>query len=138
MITIFHRAERKVEAENKQREETLKQANSPKTAMMLEDVTTWNSTDVRDFLLKQNLTAMVPLCHGIAGNELMELYGMCRSNPSSMYRSLKFELLHGYHRLLPIATYLRFVTLMRSVCGDGAQTKMVFPTKAIDEVFADE
>jgi hypothetical protein len=84
----------------------------------MEDISTWNEANVHDFLMKNSLIAMIPLCDGINGEELSNLYVMCRANSSSMYRSLKFELLHGHHRILPISTYLRFISCMRAVCED--------------------
>jgi hypothetical protein len=84
----------------------------------MEDISTWNEDNVHDFLMKNSLIAMIPLCDGINGEELSNLYAMCRANSSSMYRSLKFELLHGHHRILPISTYLRFFSRMRAVCED--------------------
>jgi hypothetical protein len=88
-----------------------------------ENVTNWDEKGVRDFLLKHNLFAMVPLCDGITGDELSNLYVMCKSNPALMYRSLKFELLHGHHRILPISTFLRFNSRMRVLCDDGLPSK---------------
>jgi len=84
----------------------------------MEIISNWKEEKVRGFLLKNNLPAMVPLCDGINGEELSTLYAMCKANPASMYRSLKFELLHGHHRILPISTFLRFVSRMRVVCDD--------------------
>jgi hypothetical protein len=78
----------------------------------------WNEDNVRDFLMKHNLPSMLCLCDGINGEELSDLYEMCKTNPTSMYRSLKFELLHGHHRILPISTFLRFISRMRSA-GDN-------------------
>jgi hypothetical protein len=85
----------------------------------MEDISTWNEANVHDFLMKNSLIAMIPLCDGITGEELSNLYVMCKANSSSMYRSLKFELLHGHHRILPISTYLRFISCMRAVCENG-------------------
>ncbi|CAF5172120.1 unnamed protein product [Rotaria sp. Silwood1] len=78
----------------------------------------WNEDNVREFLLKHNLSAMAFLCQGINGEELFNLYTMCKTNSISMYRSLKFELLHGCNKILPISTYLRFMSRMRTVCDD--------------------
>jgi hypothetical protein len=82
----------------------------------------WNDKEVRQFLSEHNLMTMMPLCVGIAGEELVDLYQMCKVNPSAMYRTLKFELLHRQHRLLPIATYLRFFSRMRSICEIKLET----------------
>ena len=78
----------------------------------------WNRRKVREFLLKNNLLAMIPVCDGMNGEELFSLYKMCKSNSAAMFRSIKFELLHGHHRILPISTYLRFLSHMRVICND--------------------
>ncbi len=69
-----------------------------------ENILNWDEKGVRNFLLKHNLFAMVPLCDGINGEELSNLYIMCKTNSTSMYRSLKF---------------LRFSSRMRVICDDG-------------------
>ncbi|CAF4225318.1 unnamed protein product [Rotaria sp. Silwood2] len=68
--------------------------------------------------MKHNLSAMAFLCQGINGEELSNLYTMCKTNSISMYRSLKFELLHSCNKVLPISTYLRFMSRIRAVCDD--------------------
>lgn len=78
----------------------------------------WNQKKVREFLLKNNLMALIPICDGMNGEELFSLYNMCKRNSASMFRSIKFELLHGHHRILPISTYLRFISHMRAICND--------------------
>ncbi|UJR27608.1 hypothetical protein I4U23_008889 [Adineta vaga] len=98
----------------------------------------WSEGHVRDFLIKQNLIAMVPLCDGINGEELSELYVMCKANSTSMYRSLKFELLHGHHRILPISTFLRFMSRMRSVSDDGLSSNTQTVHKTEEEHSGDE
>ncbi|CAF4288127.1 unnamed protein product [Rotaria sp. Silwood2] len=67
-----------------------------------------------------NIKRMSILCDGFKGEELFDLYTMCKTNSILMYRSLKFELLHGCNRILPIYTYLRFMSCMRAVCDDGS------------------
>lgn len=52
---------------------------------------------------------ILPLCPGIDGHRLLQLYEMCLINRESMYQSLKFELNERHHRLLPIADYLNFL-----------------------------
>jgi hypothetical protein len=85
----------------------------------MENVSNWSEEKVRNFLWKNNLIGMIPLCDGINGEELSTLYAMCKTNAASMYKSLKFELLHNHHRILPISTFLRFMSRMRAVCNDG-------------------
>ncbi|CAF1341346.1 unnamed protein product [Rotaria magnacalcarata] len=89
------------------------------SSKMKSDIFDWTEKNVRDFLRKHKLTAMIPLCNRINGEELNELYSMCKTNSSTMYRSLKSELLHCYNKILPIAVYLRFMSVMRSVCDDA-------------------
>lgn len=103
-----------------------------------ENLSKWDEEDVHDFLMKNNLTAMVPLCDGITGEELSDLYAMCRANSASMYRSLKFELLHGHHRILPISTFLRFVSRMRAACEDGLPSNAVTVKKNSVPPFSDD
>ncbi len=85
----------------------------------LTEMSSWNETVVRDFLMENKLSPMVPLCEGITGEELLTLYAMCKTSSASMYRSLKFELLHVHHKLLPISTYLRFLSRVRLACADN-------------------
>ena len=101
-------------------------------------VSRWNEAKVRDFLIKQNLVSMIPLCDGINGEELSELYSMCKANSTSMYRSLKFELLHSHHRILPISTFLRFMSRMRSMCDDGLPSNSKTLKKTAVENMEDE
>ena len=58
---------------------------------------------------------------------------MCKTNPASMYRSLKFELLHGHNRILPIASFLRFISRMRAVCDDGSPSNTQTMIKTHEE-----
>ncbi|CAF4515379.1 unnamed protein product, partial [Rotaria magnacalcarata] len=97
------------------------------------DISNWSEEKVRDFLMKHKLTAMIPLCKGINGEELHDLYSMCKANSSSMYRALKFELLHGHNRILPIATYLRFVSRLGAAGGCDLSYNMNVYTKDLDE-----
>jgi hypothetical protein len=111
---ILFRAERKAAASEFETDEKEVSSQKGKT-----NISNWNEGNVRDFLFKHNLPSMIQLCDGINGEELSTLYTMCKANPASMYRSLKFELLHGHNRILPISTFLRFVSRMRAVCDDG-------------------
>ena len=104
--------------ESKDEAVVLDQPTVSKTKTSSDDVSSWSRKKVRDFFVQRNLTGMLPLCDGINGEELSTLYAMCQIRPSSMYRSLKFELWHAHHRILPIATYVRFIHQMRTVCPD--------------------
>jgi len=124
IVNDYFRAERKAARvfENpidEEEEEVVSRPVVTNAKVNKENILTWNEDNVHDFLMKNSLLAMIPLCDGITGEELSNLYAMCRANLSSMYRSLKFELLHGHHRILPISTYLRFISRMRAVCDDG-------------------
>ncbi len=128
IVNDYFRAERKVAtvSENPidEEEEVVSRPFVRKAKVNMANILTWNEDNVHDFLMKNSLLAMIPLCDGITGEELSNLYAMCRENSSSMYRSLKFELLHGHHRILPISTYLRFISRMRAVCDDGIPSYM--------------
>jgi hypothetical protein len=47
--------------------------------------------------------------------ELFDLYGMRRSSSVTMYRLLKFELLNGHQKDLPISTFLHFIDRLRAI-----------------------
>ncbi|CAF1511476.1 unnamed protein product, partial [Adineta steineri] len=126
------RVERKAIAEENASKNERKVSQAPpeiKLKSSLGNVSDWDEVNVRDFLLKENLLSMIPLCNGINGEELRDLYAMCKSNSASMYRSLKFELLHGHHRILPVSTFLRFMSRMRSACDNGSSSNTQTVTK---------
>jgi ethanolamine ammonia-lyase large subunit len=135
------RAEKKIEAKkivvDSDKEVTVIPQDAKNVNMNVGDVSNWTETKVRDFLLKQNLSPMIPLCDGINGEELMNLYTMCKTNSALMYRSLKFELLHGHHRILPIATYLHFVSRIRLACSNGLCTSSPTANKHPDVYLQD-
>ena len=114
--------EKRAMTESKDEAVILEQPVVSRTKSSSDDVSSWSRKKVRDFFVQRNLTGMLPLCDGINGEELSTLYGMCQMRPSSMYRSLKFELLHGHHRLLPISTYVRFIHQMRTVCPNSRKS----------------
>lgn len=112
-----------------------KRAN--KRDALLDHVEYWNRKKVREFLLKNNLLSLIPICDGMNGEELFTLYTMCKSNSASMFRSIKFELLHGYHRILPISTYLRFISHMRAICDDELPSILDIVKKTCDNELSD-
>ncbi|CAF3252843.1 unnamed protein product [Rotaria sp. Silwood2] len=109
-----------VSSENKNdvKEKVSNNRNTTNVKANKNNILNWKEDNVRDFLMKHNLSAMVFLCQGINGEELCNLYTMCKTNSISMYRSLKFELLHFCNKILPISTYLRFMSRIRAVCDD--------------------
>ncbi len=98
----------------------------------------WNEGNVRDFLMKHNLPSMLCLCDGLNGEELSDLYEMCQTNPTSMYRSLKFEVLHGHHRILPISTFLRFISRMRAASDNELPSNTHMIKKIPEDHFPDD
>ncbi|CAF2736382.1 unnamed protein product [Rotaria sp. Silwood2] len=100
------------------KEEVSNSQNTTNVKVNKNNILNWNEDNVREFLMKHNLSAMAFLCQGINGEELSILYTMCKTNSISMYRSLKFELLHSCNKVLPISTYLRFMSRIRAVCDD--------------------
>lgn len=105
------------EEKENHKEESLNSKNAPsKRSNKAVVVVSWDEGKVNEFLLKHNLTSMLPLLSQVNGEELYDLYDMCNTNAASMYRSLRFELLHHYGRILPISHFLRFMSRMRAVC----------------------
>ncbi|CAM4879741.1 unnamed protein product [Rotaria socialis] len=78
----------------------------------------WNEDAVQDFLAKNKLTDLLPICNGMNGNELCKLYGMCKSSPVGMYRSLKSELLRIHKLVLPISSYLHYMSRLADIDVD--------------------
>ncbi|CAF1178304.1 unnamed protein product [Didymodactylos carnosus] len=76
-------------------------------------IESWSEEDVINFLHENKLELMLPFCQQINGEELHFLYKMCKSNPNSIYLSLKSELYKTQHKVLPIATYVRFVNRLK-------------------------
>ncbi len=142
IVNDYFRAERKaarvIENPVDDEEEVVSRSAVKNVKVNMEDISTWNEDNVHDFLMKNSLIAMIPLCDGINGEELSNLYVMCRANSSSMYRSLKFELLHGHHRILPISTYLRFFSRMRALCEDVIPSKVPNVKKTHDIPISDD
>ena len=112
-------------------------SRAKKRNVLLDDVEYWNHRKVREFLLKNNLLSLIPICDGMNGEELFILYTMCKANSTSMFRSMKFELLHAYHRILPISTYLRFMSHMRAICDDELPTTLDIVRQTRNHDFSD-
>ncbi|CAF4263837.1 unnamed protein product [Rotaria sordida] len=88
--------EKKIEIDNQNKknvnEEIESHHNGREEAMNFDNILNWNENVVRDFLMRKNLSDFLPLCNEINGNELNNLYDMCRNNSALMYDALKFEL----------------------------------------------
>ncbi|CAM2701275.1 unnamed protein product [Rotaria socialis] len=96
----------------------VKSKSKPKMNDGMEKITKWDEQKVRDFLIQQNLVVMISICDGINGEELYNLYHMCKTNSALMYRSLKSELSKVHHGVLSISSYLHFVSRLATVCDD--------------------
>ena len=70
----------------------------------------WTQSDVLDFLYTQRLVQLMPLCDGMDGRALIELYKMCVSRSSKTFALLGYELKSTYKIKLPIAVYTRFIS----------------------------
>jgi len=142
IVNDYFRAERKaarvIENPVDDEEEVVSRSAVKNVKVNMEDISTWNEDNVHDFLMKNSLIAMIPLCDGINGEELSNLYVMCRANSSSMYRSLKFELLHGHHRILPISTFLHFVSRMRAADDNELPSNTHMMKKIPEDHFPDD
>ncbi|CAF3427646.1 unnamed protein product [Rotaria sp. Silwood1] len=127
-------------SENKDniKEEVANHQNTTNVKVNKNNILNWNEDNVREFLLKHNLSAIAFLCQGINGEELSNLYTMCKTNSISMYRSLKLELIHSCNKILPISTYLRFMSRIRAVCDDTLDTSAQTMNKSYEHDLLDD
>ena len=89
-------------------------------------INTWDKNDILDFLYDANLHAMMPLCESMTGQSLIQVFRMCQSKPSRLYRQLNHELrvrFKGY--TLPMGIYTQFLIEMEGLIGPAADA---FPT----------
>ncbi|CAF4789944.1 unnamed protein product, partial [Rotaria sp. Silwood1] len=120
------------------KEEVANHQNTTNVKVNKNNILNWNEDNVREFLLKHNLSAIAFLCQGINGEELSNLYTMCKTNSISMYRSLKLELIHSCNKILPISTYLRFMSRIRAVCDDTLDTSAQTMNKSYEHDLLDD
>ncbi|CAF3354066.1 unnamed protein product [Rotaria sp. Silwood2] len=115
----FSSTYKKIEIDNQKKENVNEEVedyhHEIEETINFDSIFNWDENVVRNFLIKKNLSNLLPLCNGINGDELNYLYGMCRSNSMLMYHSLKFELLKLHDKLLPISTYLHFLSCLDAV-----------------------
>jgi hypothetical protein len=141
IVNDYFRMEKKVEADNKNtegaKEKAEKHHDHIEEMMNMDSISSWNETVVRDFLMRKNLSDLLPLCNGINGEELRDLYGMCKSSSASMYHSLKSELLYVHDKVLPISTFLHFISQLRAICDGDLPLNRYIDNKYLAEYFQD-
>ncbi|CAF4239391.1 unnamed protein product [Rotaria sordida] len=134
--------EKKIEIDNQNKknvnEEIESHHNGIEEAMNFDNILNWNENVVRDFLMRKNLSDFLPLCHGINGNELNNLYDMCRNNSALMYDALTSELLKLHDKFLPISTYLHFMSRLGAVCADNLPLNPLIYRKYLEEYLHDD
>lgn len=96
------------------------------------NINEWSAAVVQEFLQHEQLSKMIPLCTGISGNELLSLYEMCKSSAVTMYHSLKSELSDVHRQVLPVATFLQFVTRVRVLLGDTNSFHICLPDDLLE------
>jgi hypothetical protein len=106
--------------------------------MKVDNILEWNETVVQDFLTKKHLSAFIPLCNGLNGEEFLDLYGMCKSNSVTMYRSLKSELLSNHEKVLPISTFLHFIHRLHLVDANDQPLNMYIYNQYLAEYLQDD
>ena len=106
--------------------------------MDMKNISKWNENTVENFLRKEGLSDLIPLCEGMNGAELLDLYGMCKSSSVTMYRSLKFELLNNHEKVLPIATFLHFIRRLRVVDGSNLPLNLYIYSEHLAEHSQDD
>ena len=112
--------------------------NELEEKMDLVNILSWNESAVRAFFTKKDLSVLLPICNGINGKELVDLYEMCRINSVSMYHSLKFELLTVHDKVLPISSYLHFIDRLRSVCDGRLPLNTCIYRKHLEDFLQDD
>jgi len=80
IVNDYFRAGRKIGTDKKNKEEDQNDHDEMEEKMKMDNVSSWSEIVVQDFLTRKQLSALLPLCNGINGEELLDLYGMCRSN----------------------------------------------------------
>lgn len=93
---------------------------------------------VEKFLTRKELSDLLPLCNGLNGEELLDLYGMCKTSSVTMYQSLKFELLKIHEKILPISTFLHFVNQLRAVNGSPLLSNGYVHNEYLEEHLKDD
>jgi hypothetical protein len=85
-------------------------ARQTKLDFMRKPINQWTESDVSDFLLAQRLNAMTPLCEGMDGYALLQLYKICASRRLRAYSVLKDELKSTGKMNLSLNIYSRFLS----------------------------
>lgn len=81
-------------------------------------ISNWSKTDILDFFYDASLHAMMPVCEAMTGQGLTQLFRMCQSKPSRLYRQINDELrvrFKGY--TLPMGIYTQFLIEMEGLIG---------------------
>ncbi|CAF1319669.1 unnamed protein product [Adineta steineri] len=123
--------------ENDVKEESQSDDNKSEETIDMDNVSSWSESVVRRFLKEKDLTDFLPLCDGINGQELIELYVMCKMNSVSMYRCLKSELLKIHDKVLLISTFLHFIERLRAVCDRGLPLDACICNNNLEECLED-
>lgn len=75
----------------------------------------WSENDVQDFLYTHQLNELMPLCENMNGQALVQLYNICLSQYHQTYNILSEQLKTSYKIILLIATYTKFLSIMKRV-----------------------
>ena len=81
-------------------------------------ISNWSTKDILDFFYDANLHAMMAVCESMTGQGLTQLFRMCQSKPSRLYRQINDELrerFKGY--TLPMGIYTQFLIEMEGLVG---------------------
>ncbi|CAF1273049.1 unnamed protein product [Adineta ricciae] len=78
----------------------------------------WTIDDVQQFLLKQHLESLLPICSQMTGTRLLAMYKMCLVNSPLMFQSLNNELVMSNtkekRQILTLSEYLQFLEETKS------------------------
>lgn len=81
----------------------------------LQYIERWSENDVQDFLYTHQLNELMPLCEKMNGQALIQLHNICLSQYHQTYNILCEQLKISYKIILPIATFAKFLSIMKRV-----------------------
>jgi hypothetical protein len=84
-------------------------ARQAKLDFIRKPINQWTETDVVDFLLAHRLNQLIPLCEGMNGRVLMQLYKICVAHRLKAFSVLKDELKWKDNTALPLGVYSQFL-----------------------------
>jgi hypothetical protein len=90
-------------------------ARQAKLDFIRKPINQWAENDVLDFLLAHRLNQLIPLCEGMNGRALLQLYNICISHTLRAFSLLKDELKSKDNTILSLSVYSKFLCVTEEV-----------------------